>query len=46
MTDKLTLSLIGIYLLMVGSSLVEKQWNKSIYWLGAAILTYGVYRMK
>lgn len=46
MTDILTLALIAQYALLGVASFFAGQHGKTCYWVGALILTFGVYLME
>jgi hypothetical protein len=42
MTSGMAWGLVAFYVMLVGSSALEKRWPVCLYWIGAAILTTGV----
>lgn len=46
MSDRITQALIVTYILLACCSGAERQYAKTVYWLGAAVVTLGVLMMK
>lgn len=42
MSDRLTLALILVYLLMAFVAAWEGLWGRAIYWVGASVISVGV----